>query len=112
MKMQQVHFQKIDYPLTFEEAVKEDEWAQAMDEEIRCIERNQTWNLVDIPKDKDAISVKRIYKTKQDVEGKVHKYKERLVARGFTQQPRIDFNEKFAPVVHMDIVRTVLAIDT
>ena len=30
-------------PLTFEEAVKEEVWAQAMDEEIECIENNQTW---------------------------------------------------------------------
>ena len=33
-----------------------------------------------------------------------------MVARGFTQQPGIDFNETFAPVACMDIVRTVLAI--
>jgi hypothetical protein len=42
-----------------------------MDEEIRCIEKNQTWKLVDVPKDKDVISVKLIYKTKQDVNGNV-----------------------------------------
>ena len=33
-----------------------------------------------------------------------------MVARGFTQQPDIDFNETVAPVAHMDTVRTVLAI--
>jgi hypothetical protein len=42
-----------------------------MDEEIRCIEKNQTWKLVDVREDKDVISVKWIYKTKQDTEGKV-----------------------------------------
>jgi hypothetical protein len=51
--------------------------------------------LVDVSKDKDVISVKWIDKTKQDADGNVHKHKERLVARGFTQQPRIDFNETF-----------------
>jgi hypothetical protein len=103
-------FSQIDDPLTFEEFVKEDVWAKSMDEEMRCIEKNQTWNLVDVPEDKDVISVKWIYKTKQDVEGNVQKYKERLVARGFTQQPRIDYNETFAPVARMDTVRTVLVI--
>ena len=39
-------------PLTFEEFVKEEVWEQAMDEEIECIEKNQTWELVDVPKDK------------------------------------------------------------
>jgi len=57
-----------------------------MDEEIKCIENNQTWKLVDVPEDKDVISVKWIYKTKQDAKGKVQKKKGRLVARGFTQQ--------------------------
>ena len=33
-----------------------------------------------------------------------------MVVRGFTQQLGIDFNETFAPVAHMDTVRTVLAI--
>ena len=49
-------------------------------------------------------------KTKQDADGNVQKHKERMVARGFTQQPGIDFNETFAPVALMDTVRTVLAI--
>ena len=55
-----------------------------MDEEIECIEKKQTWELVDVPKDKDVVSVKRIYKTKKDVDGNVHKHKEIMVARGFT----------------------------
>ena len=66
--------------------------------------------MVDVPKDKDVISVKWIYKTKQDANGNVQKHKARMVARGFTQQPGIDFNETFAPVTRMDTVRTVLAI--
>ena len=82
--------------------------AHTMDEE--CIENNLTWEMVDVPKDKDVINVKWIYKTKQDVDGNVQKHKERMVAIGFTQKPAIDFNETFAPVAHMDTVRTILAI--
>ena len=59
-------FSQIDNPLTFEEVVKEEVWAQAMDEEIRCIGNNQKWKFVDVPDDKDVISVKWIYITKQD----------------------------------------------
>ena len=33
-----------------------------------------------------------------------------MVARGFRQQPGIDFNETFAPIARMDTVRTVLSI--
>ena len=58
-------FSQIDDPSTFEEAVKEAVWEQAMDEEIICIENNQTPNLVDVREDKDVISVICIYKTKK-----------------------------------------------
>ena len=83
-----------------------------MDEEIECIEKNQTWELVDVPKDKDVVSIKWIYKTKQDADGNVHKHKARMVARGFTQQPGIDFNETFVHVAQKDTVKTNLAIAT
>jgi hypothetical protein len=84
-------FSKIDDPVTFEEVVKDDVRAQDIYEEIRSIEKNYTWKLVDVTKDKDVISVKWIYKTKQDVDTNVQKHKQRLVAIGFAQQPRIDF---------------------
>ena len=64
-------FSQIHDPLTFEEVVKEEVWEQSMDEEIECIEKKQTWKLVDVPKDKDVVSVKFIYNTKQDADGNV-----------------------------------------
>jgi hypothetical protein len=39
-----------------------DVWEKSMDEEIISLENNQTWKLVDVPADNDAISVKWIYK--------------------------------------------------
>ena len=83
-----------------------------MDLEIECIEKNETWELVDVPKYKDVISVKWIYKTNKDVDGNVQKHKARMVAIGFKQHPGIDFNENFAPVQHMNTVRKILAIAT
>jgi len=37
-----------DYPILFEEAVKHEKWRKAMDSEINSIEKNQTWELMDI----------------------------------------------------------------
>eukprot|EP00253_Pinus_taeda_P035323 PITA_35323 len=45
-------------PSSFEEAIRDDNWMQAMDEEIEAIEKNDTWNLVDLPKDKNLIGVR------------------------------------------------------
>ena len=81
-----------------------------MDEEIECIEKNQTWELVDVPKDKYVIHVKWIYKIKKDADGNVWKHKARMVTRGFTQQPVIEFNETFSPVACMDTIKSSLAI--
>ena len=81
-----------------------------MHEEIECIEKNQTWELVDVPKDKYVINVKWIFKTKKDVDGSVHKHKGRMVVTEFTQQPHIYFNETCAPVPCMNTVRIVLVI--
>ena len=65
-----------------------------------------------MPVDKNCIGVKWIYKTKLNVDGDVEKYKARLVAQGFSQQPGIDYNKIFAPVARLDTVRMVLAIAT
>ena len=43
-------FSQIYYPLAVEEVVEDKFWAQDMDKEIECIEKNQTWELVDVPK--------------------------------------------------------------
>src|ERR1700678_3477690 len=59
-----------------------------------------------------AIACKWVYRIKQDHEGKITCYKGRLVAKGFTQIPRIDFTETFAPVMRLDTLRLLLALTT
>ena len=70
-------------PENFEEAVKEDAWRKAMQEEIDALEKNKTWKLVEKPKDK--IGVKWVYKVKHNPDGSVQKNKARLVAKGYSQ---------------------------
>jgi len=42
----------------FEEAIKDEKWRIAIDEEIESIEKNNTWKLVPRPKEKKPIGVK------------------------------------------------------
>ena len=65
-------------PESFEVAVKEENWRNAMEEEIKKIERNKTWELVERPPNKEIIGVKWVYKTKLNPDGSVQKYKARL----------------------------------
>ncbi|KAL0298517.1 UNVERIFIED_CONTAM: Retrovirus-related Pol polyprotein from transposon RE2 [Sesamum radiatum] len=97
-------------PENFETAVKHKVWVQAMEEEIKMIEKNNTWELTDRPKDKEVIGVKWIYKTKLNVDGSIQKHKARLVAKGYSQLPGIDYTETFAPVARLDTIRALIAI--
>ncbi|KAJ0532224.1 putative RNA-directed DNA polymerase [Helianthus annuus] len=96
-------------PVTFEEAVKNNNWRKAMDIEIEAIQRNQTWELVELPKEAKCIGVKWIYKTKLNERGEVDKHKARLVAKGYCQEFGVDYVEVYAPVARMDTIRMMIA---
>lgn len=100
----------IEDPVEYEETTKYDIWKIAMDDEIKAIERNNTWDLTTLPNGAKSIGVKWIYKTKYNKDGKVEKYKARLVAKGYTQKYGVDYNEVFAPVARWDTIRSILAI--
>ena len=70
-----------------------------MNEEIDALRENDTWNLVDLPVSKRAINCKWVLKTKRDSEGKISRYKARLVVKGCAQRKGIDYEETFSPVV-------------
>ncbi|GJS37477.1 retrovirus-related pol polyprotein from transposon TNT 1-94 [Tanacetum coccineum] len=73
---------------------EKDEWVRAMNEEISSLKKNHTWELVDQPPGQKVISSKWLYKIKEGIEGvQKPKYKSRVVARGFIQRARIDYNE-------------------
>ena len=90
--------------------MKNNEWIEAMQEELRMIEKNDTWVLMDKPLHKKAIGVKWVYKTKQNADGSISKYKARLVVKSYAQMFGVDFSETFAPVVRLDTIRLLLAV--
>eukprot|EP00253_Pinus_taeda_P035659 PITA_35659 len=100
----------VDDPIHFEDAIKDRKWIEAMDEEINAIERNKTWDLVELPKGKEVIGVKWVYNTKSNAEGKIERHKARLVVKGYKQQYGRDYEETFAPISRMETMRAVLSI--
>ncbi|KAE8662552.1 hypothetical protein F3Y22_tig00113302pilonHSYRG00055 [Hibiscus syriacus] len=97
-------------PETFEEASKSSEWMTAMKEEIDALQQNQTWDIVPKIKDVKPISCKWVYKIKRCPDGSIERYKARLVARGFSQQYGLDYDETFSPVAKLTTVRVLLAL--
>ena len=83
-----------------------------MKAEIKALEDNQTWKLVELPARKKSVSCKWVYRIKYKSDGSIERYKAHLVAKGFTQQEGIDFLETFSPVAKITIIRVLLAIAT
>eukprot|EP00253_Pinus_taeda_P025723 PITA_25723 len=83
----------VDDPIHFEDAIKDKKWIEVMDDEMNAIERNKTWDLVELPKCKEVIGVKWVYKTKCNAEGKIEIHKARLVVKGYKLQYGRDYEE-------------------
>ncbi|KAL4387188.1 hypothetical protein GQ457_09G029600 [Hibiscus cannabinus] len=97
-------------PTSYQEATKFVEWKEAMREEIRMISKNDTWKLVDKPKNKKVIGVKWVYRVKLNSDGSINKHKARLVVKGYSQEFGVDFTETFAPVARFDTIRLLIAL--
>jgi Reverse transcriptase (RNA-dependent DNA polymerase) len=85
-------------------------WHKAMNEELHALEKNQTWEICELPKNKKIVGCKWVYKIKYHSDGTIERFKARLVAKGYTQTYGIDYHETFAPVAKMNTVRILLSI--
>ena len=75
------------------------------------LEKNGTWDLVKLPKDKKSVHCKWIFKRKEAMSpSEPAMYKARLVAKSYSQISDIDFNDVFSPVVKHSSIRTLLSI--
>jgi hypothetical protein len=87
-----------DDPRTVREAVNSEDsklWKKAMVEEIDALDKNEAWDIVELPAGRKSVGSKWLFKKKFNAEGKVEKYKARLVAKGYSQVEGIDFGEIF-----------------
>jgi hypothetical protein len=83
-----------------------------MEEESNQIKKNQTWELVPRPKDKNVIGTKWVFKNKLNKDGKLVRNKEILVCKGYAQVESIDFEETFSPIARQKYIRMFLAFET
>lgn len=102
-----------DLPSTIQEArARPDwpEWKRAVEEELKSMEHNKTWILTALPKGRNLVDNKWVFKIKRNESGEVTRYKARLVARGFSQRKGFDYNETYAPVARLTSLRIIFAI--
>nr|GEU48481.1 retrovirus-related Pol polyprotein from transposon TNT 1-94 [Tanacetum cinerariifolium] len=96
-------------PTRVAKALSDPTWVEEIQEELLHFKLQKVWILVDFPKGKNAIGTKCIFRNKKGKRGIVIKNKARLVAQGYTQEKGIDYDEVFAPVARIKVIRLFLA---
>ncbi|GKE81609.1 retrotransposon protein, putative, ty1-copia subclass [Tanacetum coccineum] len=100
----------ITKPTSFTVANNSPEWCQAMKEEYDALMKNRTRSLVPSASNTNVVDGKWVYRLKRDKNGVITRYKARFVAKGFRQQPSIDFHETFSPVVKSTTIQAILSL--
>nr|GEW26060.1 retrovirus-related Pol polyprotein from transposon TNT 1-94 [Tanacetum cinerariifolium] len=98
-----------DEPKNINEALKDESWVIAMQEELNQFVSNDIWELVPNPMNITIIGTKWVFRNKLDENGLVSRNKARLLAQGYNQQERIDYDETYVPVARLESIRILLA---
>lgn len=102
-----------DLPETFEKIKTHSnhiEWKAAMEEEMRALNENNTWTLVERVPNKRVINNKWVFKVETDEQGNVTRFKARLVIKGCSQKLCFDYMDTYATVANIVTVRTLLSL--
>ena len=99
-----LRFTDVGEPTTYGEAsacADSATWHLAMESEMNSIQHNQTWDLVELPKNQHALPCKWVYQLKETPDLANLKYKAKLVVKGFRLDYGINIDEIFSPIVKM-----------
>ncbi|GJY42465.1 retrovirus-related pol polyprotein from transposon TNT 1-94 [Tanacetum coccineum] len=99
----------ITEPKNINEALKDENWVMAMQEELNQFKTNDVWELVPNPINMTIIGTKWVYRNKLDENGIVTRNKARFVAQGYNQQEGIDYDETYVPIARLESIRILLA---
>ena len=105
-----MQIQNIPIPKNIEEVMRNSHWKGTIDEEMRALLHNHTWDIVNLPHGKKPVSCRWVYTLKCKSNGSLDRYKARLVARGYTQTFGVDYQETFAPVAKINTIRILISI--
>ena len=104
---------KMDEPASFNETLHSsdrDEWMTAMQEEMSSMDKNNVWELVDLPPGCKTIGKKWVLKVEHKANGSIDGYKACLMAKGYSQRKGIDYEDTFSPMVRFASIRLILSL--
>ena len=98
---------QLDTPSTYKQAMRtplKSKWQEATRDEYNSLVEMGTWILVSPPKHRNVIKCKWVFTVKAD-----SRYKAQVIAKGFTQEHGIDYEETFSPVTRYKSICYLLA---
>lgn len=106
----QVAIMSATEPKSYNQAIRDEVWRDAMGNEFKAHKINGTWSVTDLPPGKKALGNMWVYKLNSRADGTLERHKARLVVLGNRQIEGIDYGETFAPVAKMDTIRLFLLL--
>ena len=85
-------------------------WKEAINDEVKSILQNHTWELVDLLPGSKPLGYKWIFKKKMKADGSIDKYKVKLVIKGYKQKEGLDYFDTYSPVTRISSIRMLIAI--
>jgi len=101
---------EVPTPTSYREATEgyhAPEWLESMASELRGFQETGTYSEVPRPSGRNIVKSKWVYKVKRRREG-TPQFKSRLVAKGFSQEARVDFVDTWAPTARQATARLML----
>jgi hypothetical protein len=98
-------------PFKVEDALRDLNWAVAIQEELNNFKRNEVWSLVKRPK-QNVVGIKWLFHNKQDEHEVVTRNNTWLVAKDYSQVEGLNLDETFAPVAGIESIHMLLAYAT
>ncbi|SGY29905.1 BQ5605_C002g01094 [Microbotryum silenes-dioicae] len=103
----------IEIPKTFDEAMKSpyrNHWIEAMVSELLQFDHHGVFQEVTWHEGIRVLGTIWVYNIKRDANGKIIRFKARLVAQGFAQRPGVDYHDTYAPVARSSTILFLIAL--